>query len=183
MIKLFINGQEIEIPKELTPLIKIMNKSIIPQPKPVIFPFPLIPPKITLNDIIPGEESKSSEDYGEIFKDIELDLDECIKYGFSFKARVPKALLNLYERVNELEVKITYLEDLLIRKQLEEEKAKVNNKKPNKKKIVLKKTKDNVKKPIMKVSKDYKEPTKKPKIKPSKRVLKKTTKTKVKEKK
>lgn len=153
MMKFFINGKEVEVPRELNSLFE----GILSQNK---FPFGSFPNLVQPRPpVIPQSKEPTCE---EIFMDVEFDLEECKRHSLSHKARVPRALLNLHER-------ITYLENILIKKQLEEEKRKI---KPIvKKKISITKPKKEIKKSI----------TAKPIQK--KRVLKKTAKIKTKKKK
>ena len=137
MMKILINGKEIELPKELTPIFENIVKTnigkVLEQNKQIIPPqFPFRHPRLRLSEQRTSQDKNPIED---IFKYLGLNLEEPMIPNLPHKGKIGIAIFDIDKKVKDLEERIVRLEDILIRKQLEEEKA--NIKPLIKKKIIL----------------------------------------------
>ena len=137
MMKILINGKEIELPKELTPIFENIVKTnigkVLEQNKQIIPPqFPFRHPRLRLSEQRTSQDKYPIED---IFKYLGLNLEEPMIPNLPHKGKIGIAIFDIDKKVKDLEERIVRLEDILIRKQLEEEKA--NIKPLIKKKIIL----------------------------------------------
>jgi len=150
MIKISINGQEIQLPDELKPIVENMVRSnmgkISEQVNQITNqPFPFMHPR--LRGMLTQEKCPMKD----ILKEIGLEINKpTISYpqhrDFQHRGKCAMAIFDIDEKVRDLEKRIANIEDILIRKQLEEERE--NIKPLVKKKVVLTITKPMVKKVV-----------------------------------
>ena len=154
MIKLFINGQEVEFPNELKPMIEGMAKMNMVK---------------SLKENQASKEDQVSKEYQSIKKNINpFDLLSSLTKQFTpfLEERkpvesIPKTLFDINKKIFDLEQRMTNVERILIKRQLEKEKKVIKHLvkdkpvikpviKPTQKKVVKKrvlpKTKVNKKK-------------------------------------